>query len=45
MPDLSAREWLCFLPLMALTLWLGIYPKPFLDALHVSVQHLITQAR
>jgi len=43
MPDLNRREWLIFLPLIATVLWLGIYPKPFLSAMHGSVQHLITQ--
>jgi NADH-quinone oxidoreductase subunit M len=44
MPDLSAREWVIFLPLIACVLWLGIYPHSFLDAMHVSVQHLLEQA-
>ncbi len=44
MPDLSCREWALFLPLVLTVLWLGIYPKPFLDALHVSVQHLLLQS-
>ena len=44
MPDLSRREWLIFLPLILTVLWLGIYPQPFLDAMHVSVQHLMAQA-
>jgi NADH-quinone oxidoreductase subunit M len=43
MPDLSAREWITFLPLVLCVLWLGIYPKPFLDAMHVSVLHLLAQ--
>jgi NADH-quinone oxidoreductase subunit M len=44
MPDLSAREWIIFLPLIATTLWLGIYPHSFLGAMHASVQHLLEQA-
>ncbi|MEI6730083.1 MAG: NADH-quinone oxidoreductase subunit M [Pseudomonadota bacterium] len=43
MPDLSLREWLIFIPLVVSVLWLGIYPKPFLDVLHASVANLIVQ--
>ena len=43
MTDLTLREHLIFLPLILTVLWLGIYPKPFLGAMHVSVQHLLTQ--
>ena len=41
--DMSAREWTVFAPLIILTLWMGIYPSSFLDFMHVSVDHLITQ--
>jgi len=41
--DLNAREWLIFAPLIIITLWMGIYPSSFLDFMHVSVQHLISQ--
>jgi len=44
MQDMSFREFSYFVPLMALTLWLGLYPLPVLDLLHVSVSHLIEQA-
>lgn len=44
MPDLSIREHLIFLPLILTVLWLGIYPKPFLSAIHMSVLHLLGQA-
>ena len=30
-PDLNGRELALLLPLVALILWLGFYPKPFLD--------------
>lgn len=42
--DLDFREIIMFVPIIVLVLWLGIYPKPVLDALHVSVVHLTTQA-
>jgi NADH-quinone oxidoreductase subunit M len=44
MPDLSLREWIIFLPLIATVLWLGIYPHSFLEPIHLSVQHLLIQA-
>jgi NADH-quinone oxidoreductase subunit M len=34
LPDLSARELFTLVPLAALCLWIGVYPKPFLDFLH-----------
>jgi len=43
LPDLSGREWVMFLPLIVVVLWLGIYPESFLDAMHMSVQHLLFQ--
>ncbi len=43
MPDLDVREWLVFLPLILGVLWLGIYPKPFLDALSAPVHHILMQ--
>lgn len=44
LPDLTKREWLIFLPLIIMVLWLGIYPSSFFTAMHVSTQHLIQQA-
>ncbi len=44
MKDMTAREFGFFIPLMLLTLWMGLYPLPVLDVLHVSVEHLIAQA-
>ncbi len=41
--DLSRREIAVFAPLLILVFWMGIYPVPFLDVLHVSVNHLIEQ--
>ncbi len=39
--DLFPREILCFVPLLVLTLWMGIYPKPFLNVMHKSVDNLL----
>ncbi|MEO0411293.1 MAG: NADH-quinone oxidoreductase subunit M [Pseudomonadota bacterium] len=43
MLDLSPREWGLFAPMIVLVLWMGIYPKPFLDFIEVPVETLITQ--
>ncbi len=41
MPDLSLREKLIFAPLIAVVLWMGIYPNSFLDPMHASVNALL----
>jgi NADH-quinone oxidoreductase subunit M len=41
--DLNWREVGIFAPLLALAIFMGVYPKPFLDVLHVSVAHLMEQ--
>jgi NADH-quinone oxidoreductase subunit M len=37
-PDLGRREWAYMLPLVALALWIGIYPKPALELIARPVQ-------
>ncbi len=39
--DLNRREIAIFAPMVAVVLWIGIYPAPFLDAIHLSVTGLI----
>jgi NADH-quinone oxidoreductase subunit M len=39
--DMNWREKAVFAPLLALVLWMGIYPMPFLDIMSVSVTNLI----
>ena len=41
--DLSGREVAVFAPLVVVMIWMGLYPLPFLDAMHASVNHLIGQ--
>ncbi len=41
--DINAREAISFLPLIVLTLLLGIYPACVTDYLHTPVTHLINQ--
>ena len=39
--DLLPREWIILLPLAALMLWIGLYPKPFLSRIETSVEALL----
>jgi NADH-quinone oxidoreductase subunit M len=41
--DLSLRELACVVPLLALSLFLGIYPKPVLDRVEPAVNAVIHQ--
>jgi NADH-quinone oxidoreductase subunit M len=43
LPDLSARELATFLPLVAMALWIGLYPKPFFEILDQPVTALVAQ--
>ena len=42
--DLSAREFAMLTALAIPVLWMGLYPKPFTDAMHVSVTELLRHA-
>ena len=39
--DLNHREFICFLPLILGTLFLGIFPGIVLSSIHFSVNYLI----
>ena len=41
--DINAREMAGILPLVVFVFWVGFYPKPFIDILPVSVEHLLAQ--
>jgi len=41
--DMNAREIAVFAPLVILTLWMGIYPAPFLEIMDASVANLVAQ--
>jgi NADH-quinone oxidoreductase subunit M len=39
--DLSVREFATFAPLIVLAVWIGLYPKPFLDRIDTSVRSVV----
>src|SRR5215211_5421988 len=41
--DLSHREFATFAPLLILAVWMGIYPKPFIDRLQTSVDRVVVR--
>jgi NADH-quinone oxidoreductase subunit M len=45
LPDLNLREWLYMLPLVLASLWIGVYPKPFMDYVKKDVETVVKQVR
>ena len=43
LPDLTLREVWTFAPLLVLAVWIGLYPKPFLDRLETSVDKVMSR--
>ncbi|HEU4595698.1 MAG TPA: NADH-quinone oxidoreductase subunit M [Pyrinomonadaceae bacterium] len=43
--DLKGREWAYMLPLVLLSLWIGAYPKPFLEYLQQPVAAVVRHVR
>jgi NADH-quinone oxidoreductase subunit M len=43
--DLSGREWAYMLPLLVLSLWIGVYPKPFLQYIERPVNAIVRHVR
>ncbi len=41
LPDLNRREMAVLAPLVVLMLWIGVYPKPFLERMEVTVVELL----
>jgi NADH-quinone oxidoreductase subunit M len=45
LPDLSLREWAYMLPLVIMSLWIGVYPGPFLRYIEKPVNAIVKQVR
>ncbi|QMW21839.1 NADH-quinone oxidoreductase subunit M [Sandaracinobacteroides saxicola] len=43
MPDLNRREYAILVPLAVVTLWMGVYPKPFMEPLRAPVASLMAR--
>ena len=43
LPDLNRREIAIFVPLVILAVWIGIYPKPFLDRIAPTVNAVVAR--
>jgi NADH-quinone oxidoreductase subunit M len=41
LPDLTRRELVVLVPILAGILWIGVYPKPILDRMEPAARHLI----
>ena len=41
MPDLNRREFWLLAAVTGLVLWLGVFPKPFVDVMHTTVADLL----
>ena len=41
LPDLNGREFLVLGLLAAAVLWMGVYPLPFTEVMHASVNELL----
>ena len=45
LPDLNARELAVLLPILLFIVWIGVYPKPFLNRMEKSVGVVVTKVR
>src|SRR5262245_6764483 len=45
LPDLNLREWVYMIPLLIMSLWIGVYPKPFLGFIEQPVNSVVKQVR
>ncbi|HEV2706742.1 MAG TPA: NADH-quinone oxidoreductase subunit M [Pyrinomonadaceae bacterium] len=43
--DMKGREWAYMLPLVILSLWIGVYPKPFIDYIQKPVADVVRHVR
>ena len=45
LPDLNIREWVYMMPLVIMSLWIGMYPGPFLRYIEKPVNTVVRQIR
>jgi len=45
LPDLSIREWAYMLPLVIMSLWIGMYPAPFIRYIEKPVNSVVKQIK
>ena len=45
LPDLSIREWAYMMPLVVVSLWIGMYPSPFLRYIEKPVNAVVKQIK
>ena len=45
LPDLNAREIVVMLPILLFIVWIGVYPKPFLNKMEKSVGLVVTKVQ
>ncbi|HVF51847.1 MAG TPA: NADH-quinone oxidoreductase subunit M [Pyrinomonadaceae bacterium] len=43
--DMKGREWAYMLPLVVLSLWIGVYPKPFIEYIQRPVNAVVRHVR
>jgi NADH-quinone oxidoreductase subunit M len=43
--DLKGREWAYMIPLLVMSLWIGVYPKPFIDFIQKPVASIVKHVR
>jgi len=43
--DMNGREWAYMIPLVIMSLWIGVYPKPFLGFIQQPVNAVVKQIR
>jgi NADH-quinone oxidoreductase subunit M len=44
-PDMNLRELAVFAPLIAWSVWIGVYPKPYFDILQKPVEQIVERVR
>jgi NADH-quinone oxidoreductase subunit M len=45
LPDLNIREWVYMMPLVIMSLWIGVYPSPFLRFIEKPVNAVVKQIK